>query len=118
MIGTLIADRFEVLEKIGQGGMGTVYRAYQRSVEREVAIKVIKPELSRDAKVVKHFEREARLASKLSQPNTVSVFDFGQTADGQLYIVMELIKGRTLLGVLTDEGRFTPDRVVRIGSQL
>jgi len=118
LIGSVIADRFEVLAKIGQGGMGTVYRAFQRSVQREVAIKVIKPQLSRDSRVLQHFEREAQLASKLSQPNTVSVFDYGTTADGQLFIVMELIKGRTLLQVLGEDGKFTPDRVVRIGSQV
>jgi len=118
VIGTTIADRFEVLSKIGEGGMGTVYRARQRSVERDVAIKVIKPQLSRDAKVLKRFEREARLASKLSQPNTVSVFDYGKTADGRFYIAMELIEGRTLLEVQNEDGKLAVDRAVRIGSQL
>src|SRR5262245_22423069 len=98
--------------------MGAVYRAYQRSVKRECAIKVIKSTLSKDPKVVRHFEREAQLASQLSQPNTVSVFDYGQTKDGQLFIAMELLKGRTLLGVLADDGTFTVERAVRIGSQI
>jgi serine/threonine-protein kinase len=118
LIGTLIADRFDVLAQIGEGGMGTVYRARQRSIERDVAIKVLKAQLSRDAKVRKRFEREARLASKLAQPNTVSIIDHGMTGDGRLYIAMELIEGRTLLDVQADDGKFAVDRVVRIGSQL
>ena len=118
LIGAVIAERFEVLAKIGEGGMGTVYRALQRSVDREVAIKVIKPQLSRDAKVLKRFQREAKLASKLSQPNTVSVIDHGRTPDGRLYLAMELIEGRTLLEVQSDDGKLPVDRVVRIGSQL
>jgi serine/threonine-protein kinase len=118
VIGSVIGDRFEILEKLGEGGMGTVYRAYQRSVQREVAIKLIKPSYARDPKVVQRFEKEARLASQLSQPNTVSVFDFGQTDDGQLFIAMELIRGRTLLQVLVADGVFSIERAVRVGSQM
>src|SRR5262249_33436119 len=78
------------------GGMGTVYRGWQLSVDREVAIKVIDPRLASDRTAVKRFLREARLASRLSQPNIVNVYDFGQTEDGILYLVMELLKGHTL----------------------
>lgn len=118
MIGSVIGGRFEILEKIGEGGMGAVYRAFQRSVKREVAIKLIHPSYARDPKVVQRFEKEARLASQLSQPNTVSVFDFGQTEDGKLFIAMELIRGRTLLQVLAADGVFSIERAVRIGSQM
>src|SRR4051812_28279286 len=118
LIGSVIANRFEVRSKIGQGGMGAVYRAFQRSVKREVAIKVMKPQLSGDKQAVRHFEREAQLASKLSQPNTVSVFDYGKTADGRLYIAMELLEGKTLLDVIGHDGVFAVDRAVRIGSQI
>ena len=118
LIGTVISDRFEILEKIGEGGMGAVYRGFQRSVKRDVAIKVIKPALSSEPKVVRHFEREAELASKLSQPNTVSVFDYGHTEDGRLYIAMELLKGRTLLRVMVEDGTFSVERAVRVGSQI
>jgi serine/threonine protein kinase len=118
LIGTVISDRFEILERIGQGGMGAVYRAFQRSVKREVAIKVIKPVLSRDPKVVRHFKREAELASKLSQPNTVSIIDYGRTDDGRLYMAMELLQGRTLLRVMAEDGAFSVERAVRVGSQI
>ena len=118
LIGRVIADRFEIRERIGKGGMGAVYRAWQRSVKRDVAIKVIAAAHSRDAGAVKRFEREARLASQLSQPNIVSVFDFGRTGDGQLYIAMELIRGRNLFEALAADGTFALERVVRIGTQV
>jgi len=96
VIGRVFENRYEVRSKLGAGGMGTVYRGWQLSVDREVAIKVIDPRLASDRVTVKRFLREARLASRLSQPNIVNVYDFGQTEDGILYLVMELLKGRTL----------------------
>ena len=118
LIGSVICDRFEIVDKLGQGGMGSVYRAFQRSVKREVAIKLINASFSRDRNAVRRFEREARLASQLSHPNTVSVFDFGQTEDGQMFIAMELIKGRTLLELLEQDRVFSTARAVRMGSQI
>lgn len=117
-VGTVIDERFEVRAKLGQGGMGTVYRAWQKSVGREVAIKLMDRSYSRDAMAVRRFLREARLASQLSQPNTVSVFDFGQAADGRLFIAMELIRGRTLHEVVKNDGAFSVERCVRIGMQI
>ncbi|HTJ46003.1 MAG TPA: protein kinase [Kofleriaceae bacterium] len=118
VIGTVIDGRFEVRDLLGEGGMGTVYRAWQKSVGREVAIKVMDRRYSRDAMGVKRFLREARLASQLSQPNTVSIFDFGQAADGRLFIAMELIRGRTLFDVVTKEGTFSAARASRVGVQI
>ncbi|MEO8550573.1 MAG: serine/threonine-protein kinase [Kofleriaceae bacterium] len=118
LIGQMIDGRYEVRAVLGQGGMGTVYRAHQRSVDREVAIKLMDPSYSRDPVAVRRFEREAQLASKLSQPNTVSVFDSGTAADGRLYIAMELIRGRTLHRVLSTEGAFSVERAARVGIQI
>jgi serine/threonine-protein kinase len=117
-IGSVIGDRFEILEQIGRGGMGSVYRAYQRSVQREVVIKLIHAARAGDPTALRRFEKEARLASQLSQPNTVSVFDFGETDDGQLFIAMELIRGRNLIEVLGSDGVFPLDRAVRVGTQI
>ena len=117
LIGSVICDRFEIRSKIGQGGMGSVYLAWQRSVQREVAIKLIDG-ASPDDDQVRRFEREARLASQLAQPNTVSIFDFGQSEDGRFFIAMELIRGRTLLKVMVAEGVFAIERAVRVGSQI
>jgi len=118
LIGQMIDGRYEVRAVLGQGGMGTVYRAHQRSVDREVAIKLMDPSYSRDPTAVRRFEREAQLASKLSQPNTVSVFDSGTAADGRLYIAMELIRGRTLHRVLSADGAFAVERAARVGIQI
>jgi serine/threonine-protein kinase len=98
--------------------MGTVYSAWQKSIGREVAIKLMDRSYSRDAMAVRRFLREARLASQLSQPNTVSIFDFGQSGDGRLFIAMELIRGRTLHEVVKTEGAFSIERCVRIGIQI
>ncbi len=117
-IGRELDGRFTILEKLGVGGMGAVYRAHQRSVDREVAIKVIRLDLIESPEAIKLFLREAKLTSKLNHPNAVGVLDFGQTEDGVFYLAMELVKGRHLDQVLRDEGRMTPARVVRIGMQV
>ena len=118
LIGRTIDGRFVVRERLGQGGMGVVYRAWQASIGRDVAVKVIRPRPGHDGATAKRFLREAKLASQLSQPSTVSVFDFGQTDDGTLYLVMELVRGRTLADELRAHGRLSPARAVRIGVQL
>jgi serine/threonine-protein kinase len=97
--------------------MGTVYRGWQLSVDREVAIKVIHPKLSRDRSIVKRFLREARLASRLSQPNIVNVYDFGQS-EHALYLVMELLRGHALSSELGGGRRINLRRTAVIGGQL
>ena len=118
LIGRNLDRRFLIKERLGTGGMGAVYRAWQGSVGREVAVKVIEARLKGGRLAAKRFLREAKLASRLSHANTVSVIDFGQTEDGLLYLVMELVKGRTLGDVLLEDGHFGVDRMVRIGVQL
>ncbi|MBA3391484.1 MAG: protein kinase [Deltaproteobacteria bacterium] len=118
MIGRELDGRYTILEKLGSGGMGAVYRATQHSVSREVVIKVVHANLASDPEVIKRFLREAKLASQLSHPNTVAVLDFGQTPDGLFYLVMELITGRTLESVYLTDGRFDARRLVRLGVQL
>ncbi len=118
LTGMVVDGRFEIRGLLGQGGMGAVYRAWQRSVGRDVAIKLIDERHGRDPMAVRRFLREARLASQLSQPNTVSVLDFGQSSDGRLFIAMELVRGRTLAEVLAAEGPFAPARAAWIGVQL
>jgi serine/threonine protein kinase len=117
-LGRDLDGRYTVLEKLGSGGMGAVYRAEQHSVDREVAIKVINSSLVSEPEVIKRFLREAKLASKLSHPNAVGVMDFGQTDDGVFYLVMELVTGRTLDDVIKAERIFKPERVVRIAIQI
>ena len=117
-VGRDLDGRYTVREKLGQGGMGAVYRAEQHSVDRAVAIKVVNAGLVTTPEVIKRFLREAKIASKLSHPNAVGVLDFGQTDDGVFYLVMELVAGRTLDEVFKTEGVFRPERVIRIGTQV
>jgi serine/threonine protein kinase len=118
LIGRNLEGRFLIKERLGTGGMGAVYRAWQGSVGREVAVKVIESRMKGGRLASKRFLREAKLASRLSHPNTVGVIDFGQTEDGLLYLVMELVKGRTMGDALLEDGPFPVDRMVRIGLQL
>jgi serine/threonine protein kinase len=117
-LGRDLDGQYTILEKLGQGGMGAVYRATQHSVGREVAIKVVNAHLVSEPEAIKRFLREAKLASRLGHPNAVTVIDFGQTDDGVFYLVMELVTGRTLDQVIEAERVFKPERVVRIGAQV
>jgi serine/threonine-protein kinase len=118
LVGRVLDNRYTILEKLGQGGMGAVYRGNQHSVGREVAIKLVTPQLITDSDVIKRFSREAKLASKLSHPNAVGVLDFGQTDDGLFYLVMELVVGKTLDQIIKAERQLSPERIVRIGTQV
>jgi serine/threonine protein kinase len=118
LIGAVIDGRFEVLAPLGKGGMGTVYRAKQLSIGREIAVKVLDRRIEKDVKAVQRFFREAKLASTLQHPNTVPVIEFGQHADGRLFLAMELVNGSTLLDTINKQGAFPLERVVAIGVQL
>jgi serine/threonine-protein kinase len=119
LIGQNIDDRFTVKELIGVGGMGAVYRAYQHSMDRDVALKVLRRDLVADEQAIKRFLREAKAASRLTNPHTITVFDFGQSKDGLFYIAMELLKGRSLTQVLEREKGPLPAHVaVSIADQV
>jgi serine/threonine protein kinase len=118
MLGRVLDERYEVRAALGEGGMGTVYRGWQLSVDREVAIKVIHAKLATDRIAVKRFLREARLSSRLTQPSIVNVYDFGQSEDGTLFLVMELLKGQTLASLLESMRPLPLKRVVTIALQL
>ncbi len=104
LIGTVLLEQFRIDALIGTGGMGTVYRARQTTVGRDVAVKVLRIELARDENAVLRFEREARLATSLDHPNLVQVFLSGRLSDGRIYIVMELLEGRSLADELDEQG--------------
>ncbi len=117
LIGRVIDDRFEVRDILGQGGMGTVYEAYQPAVKRSVAIKVMRREFSENADIMRRFHREALAASRLHHPNIISIYDFGQTED-VVYIAMEHLRGRTLGDAINDESPMNPKRVIHIALQV
>jgi hypothetical protein len=114
LIGTVLAERYEIIDRLGVGGMGTVYRAEQRALGRDVAVKVLRRELGRDPDTVARFHREALALSNLRHPNTVAVLDFGQTADGLLFLVMEVLEGEMLSTRLRRDGALPVSEALRI----
>ncbi|MBI2373067.1 MAG: serine/threonine protein kinase [Deltaproteobacteria bacterium] len=114
LIGTLFAGKYEVTKKLGEGGMGSVYLALQKPLDRQVAIKVLLGKLANDDVAVRRFDQEAKAISKMQHPNTVMIYDYGRTDDGRLYIVMEFLKGRALSDALRKDGAFDPARTIGI----
>ncbi len=114
---TLGQGQYEIRAVIGKGGMATVYRGYQRSVGREVAIKVLAPELAADDRLLARFEREARIVAQLQHPNILTVHDFGRE-NGILYLVLQLMTGGTLMDVLRRRGRLPVRRTLTLVYQI
>jgi eukaryotic-like serine/threonine-protein kinase len=108
MVGRVIAGRFTVLSRLGEGAMGTVYRAKQSPIGREVAVKILRSERALDETSRARFLREARANSLLTSPNTVTVFDFGADEGGEFYLAMELLEGESLGQRLKRMGRLSP----------
>jgi serine/threonine protein kinase/tetratricopeptide (TPR) repeat protein len=114
LLGRTIGGSYVVLDLVGVGGMGRVYRAEQRMLGRTVAIKVIHPHLLSDEQSVARFYNEARAASRLNHPNSVSIIDFGRTDDGILYLAMEYLQGRDLARLMREEGPLPFGRICDI----
>lgn len=112
-----IANRYEILSLIGQGGMADVYKAKDTILNRIVAIKVLRDKLSQDAMALVRFQREASAASRLSHPNVVDIYDVGEY-EGMHYIVMEFIRGRTLKELIAQRGALDVDEAIGIMKQL
>ena len=115
--GQKVNDRYEIIKSIGEGGMANVYLAKDTILERNVAIKVLRGDLENDEKFIRRFQREARSVSDLSHPNIVEVYDVGEE-EGQHYIVMEYIEGRTLKQLIQKRGALTVPEVIDIMTQL
>ena len=110
-IGMIIGDRYEILEKIGTGGMSDVYKAKDHKLNRFVAVKVLKQEFSENANFVSKFRIEAQAAAGLMHPNVVNVYDVGEE-DGIYYIVMELVEGKRRPDCLLRRQSALPSRSV------
>ena len=117
MKGQKINDRYQIIKSIGEGGMANVYLAYDTILDRDVAVKVLRGDLSNDEKFVRRFQREALNASSLSHPNIVEVYDVGDD-NGQYFIVMEYIEGKNLKDLIKKRGKLTVTEVVDIMSQI
>lgn len=116
-VGTIIGDRYEIVEKVGSGGMADVFRAKCHRLNRFVAIKILKQEYSEDTKFVTKFRGEAQAVACISHPNIVSIYDVGEE-DGMYYIVMELIEGITLKKYIEEKGKLTVKEAVGISLQI
>jgi hypothetical protein len=115
MIGRLIGGRYRVIAPLGEGGMATLWRAMDEQLDREVAVKLLRPQYGNDPGFAARFKQEARSAGSLSHPNIVSVYDYGTDAEtGGQFIVMQLVDGEDLAAILHKHGRLETDDAVRI----
>ncbi len=114
LIGTLIAEKFEIEALMGEGAMGRIYRARHVALDRMIAIKVLHKHLGGEDRVAKRFHREAKAASRLSHPNSVQIIDFGRSGDGLLYIAMELLEGEDLQTILDHDYPLSPKRIASL----
>lgn len=103
LVGKVIGNRYEIIEKIGEGGMATVYKAKCNILKRYVAVKVLRDEFTTDEEFIKRFNTEAQAAASLTHPNIVSIYDVGHE-DNTYYIVMELVQGKTLKEIINEDG--------------
>jgi serine/threonine-protein kinase len=116
-LGTVVGDRYRIVNRIGVGGMGAVYRAEHTMMRRDLAIKVLLPELSGKEEFARRFEREAESASRLAHPNIITVTDFGRTAEGSLFLAMEYLAGTSLSQAIA-AGPLTLERALAIERQI
>ena len=116
-LGTMLSGRYEVLKRVGSGGMADVYMAKDHKLNRNVAVKVLKSEYVEDEKFLKKFETEAQAVARLSHPNIVNIYDVGME-DGINYIVMELAEGITLKEYIRKKGYLSPKETVEISTQI
>ena len=115
-VGKVIDGRYEIQARIGEGGMGVVYKARQTTIDRVIALKMLNAQVAGDPTWVQRFANEARACSRLQHPNTIRMFDFGQTPDGRLFMTMEFLDGLSLRDALA-KGPLAPHRVVKILNQ-
>lgn len=118
LVGATLCDQYQLVEVIGEGGMGVVFRARQLAVGRDVAVKVLQRRLATDEQCVARFENEARAISRLRHPNTLRLYDVRRTDEGDLFIVTELLSGMPLSRLLSDQGRIPAERALKILDQV
>ncbi len=118
LIGQTLAGKYFIHQLLGRGGMGDVYKATHLTLDRPVVLKLLKKLFHSDPSLVQRFHREARAASRLNHPNSITIIDFGQTDDGTLFMAMEYLGGQSLEHVIADEKSLPEPRVVHIGAQI
>jgi len=118
LIGRTINDRYRVVEVIGHGGMGRVYKALQSPLDRLVALKILGAGHERDPNFYKRFFLEASVTAKLTHPNTITLYDYGRTEDGIFFIAMEYLDGRTISQAMQQDGPLAQERVIHVAQQI
>jgi len=113
-VGQVVADRYHIVKKLGEGGMGQVYLGEHVKMGRRSAIKVMNPSMVHDPDAVARFNREASNASRITHPNVCAIYDFGETPDGLIYLAMEFIEGEPLTDLLEREGALPVPRATDI----
>jgi serine/threonine-protein kinase len=114
LIGSIVAERYHILKKLGEGGMGTVYLAEHVKMGRKAALKVMNPGMHADSDAIARFNREAANASRLNHPNICGIYDFGETPEGLIYLAMEFIEGESLTSLIEKNGALAPPRAAAI----
>ncbi len=114
LLGAIVAERYHILKKLGEGGMGTVYLAEHVKMGRKAALKVMNPGMNTDADAIARFNREAANASRLNHPNVCAIYDFGETSDGLIYLAMEFIEGESLTSLIEKNGYLAAPRAATI----
>ena len=117
MIGSILSNRYEIVEKIGDGGMALVYSAKDTLLNRLVAVKILREQYANDSEFIDRFYREAQAAASLSHPNVVTVYDVG-TVEKTPFIVMEYVHGQNLSEIIKEQGQLNPADVVKVSIQI
>ena len=117
LVGQVVADRYHIIKKLGEGGMGAVYLGEHVKMGRKSAIKVMNPGMAADPDAISRFNREASNASRISHPNVCQIYDFGETPEGVIYLAMEFIEGSALTDIIEREGALPPLRAAKILKQ-
>jgi serine/threonine-protein kinase len=118
LVGEVIADRYRILSKLGEGGMGHVYLAEHVRMGRQCAVKMISPEMAKTESAIARFNREAANASQINHPNVVQVYDFGEGPNNTLYLAMEYVEGETMSALVKREGALTVRRAATLVKQV
>ncbi len=117
LVGSIVADRYHIMKKLGEGGMGQVYLAEHVKMGRKSALKVMHPGMKADVDAISRFNREAANASRIAHPNVAAVYDFGETPDGIIYLAMEFVDGPPLTNIIEQQGALPPKRAAEIVRQ-
>ena len=117
LVGTVIAERYHIIKKLGEGGMGQVYLAEHVKMGRKSAVKVMNPGMVQNVDAISRFNREAQNASRINHPNVAGIYDFGETADGLVYLAMEFVEGQPLTDIIKQHGALPPMRASEIARQ-